>query len=177
MANSGFVIRPIRPDEHGPLGELTVHVYRRALASDLDDYAPVLLDVAGRLAGGSHIWVAAQEGQLLGGVTYLPGPGPLAQLATAGEAEIRMLVVTPGAQGGGVGSALVRACIDDAAAAGRSAVTLGTMPSMRAAQRLYARLGFERRPERDGLVGGGARLLCYSLSLGSPCPRSAPPSS
>lgn len=177
MANSGYVIRPVRPEEHGPLGALTVHVYRQVLASNLSDYAPVLLDVAGRLAGGSHISVAARGGQLLGGVTYVPGPGPLAQLATAGEAEIRMLVVAPDAQGGGVGTALVRACIDEAVAAGRQALTLGTMPSMRGAQRLYTRLGFERHPERDGLVGDGARLWCYSLSLDSPCTRSGSPSS
>ena len=162
-----MVIRPVATDEHVALGELTVAVYRRVLASELSGYAEVLRDVAGRVAAGCEVLVAVDQAHLLGGVTYVPGPGPYAQVALGDEAELRMLVVHPAAQGRGVGAALVRACIARAVGPGRRGLALGTMPEMQAAQRLYRRLGFVRDPARDGRVPGGRRLLCYSLDLGT----------
>ncbi len=158
-------VRPIRPEEHAELGELTVRVYRRVLASELETYAAVLRDADSRLAAGCDVLVAPGDGRVLGGVTYVPGPGPYAQLIDEDEAELRMLVVDPTAQRSGIGTALVRACIEAAGAAGKRSLVLGTMPVMTAAQRLYLRLGFARRPERDGQVPGGAALWCYSLCL------------
>jgi hypothetical protein len=35
------------------------------------------------------------DGGLLGDVTYVPGPGPLAELEEEGDAGIRMLAVSP----------------------------------------------------------------------------------
>ncbi len=158
-------VRGVEPHEHAALGELTVAVYRQVLNSQLVDYAAVLRDVPGRLAAGCEVLVAADGDRLLGGVTYVPGPGAYAQFAVAGEAELRMLVVDPVAQGRGVGTALVRACVDRARADARSALTLGTMPAMVAAQRLYRRLGFARVADRDDQVPTGLPLLCYSLDL------------
>lgn len=172
MAGARFAIRHARPGEHQDLGELTVRVYRQVLGSDLTDYSVVLRDVAGRLESGCLVFVAVQGPRLLGGITYVAGPGPLAQLTIEGEAEIRMLVVDPAFEGQGVGAALVRACVDEAIAASRVGVVLGTMAAMVAAQRLYLRLGFQRRPERDSQVGDGAALLCYSLDLESASPPS-----
>ncbi|HEV2766228.1 MAG TPA: GNAT family N-acetyltransferase [Acidimicrobiales bacterium] len=158
-------VRPIRSEEYAELGELTVRVYRQVLASDLETYAAVLRDVDARLAAGCDVLVARSEGRVLGGVTYVPGPGAYAQLIDDDEAEIRMLVVDPAAQGRGIGAALVGACIGRAEAAGKRTLVLGTMPAMTAAQRLYLRLGFRRCPERDGQIPGGAALWCYSLPL------------
>lgn len=172
-----LVVRPVQRHEHGALGELTVAVYRRVLASELTDYAPVLRDVAGRLAAACEVLVTDDGDRLLGGVTYVPAPGPYAPLAAAGEAELRMLVVDPAAQGRGVGAALVQACIERARRSGKHALVLGTMPEMAAARRLYARLGFVPVPERDDRVPGGRPLLCYSLALGpAPADASSDPS-
>ena len=169
-------VREAETHEHAALGELTVAVYRQVLASELVDYAAVLRDVPGRLAAGCDVLVAADGDRLLGGVTYVPGPGAYAQVAVAGEAELRMLVVDPVAQGRGVGAALVRACVDRARADARSALTLGTMPAMVAAQRLYLRLGFERVATRDDQVPSGLPLLCYSLDLQAAAAASSPSS-
>lgn len=158
-------IGPIRLEEHAELGELTVRIYRQVLESELETYAAVLRDVDARLTAGCDVLVASGEGRVLGGVTYVPGPGPYAQLIDEDEAELRMLVVDPTAQGSGIGTALVKACIVAAEAAGKRSLVLGTMPAMTAAQRLYLHLGFARRPERDGQIPGGAALWCYSLSL------------
>jgi ribosomal protein S18 acetylase RimI-like enzyme len=51
-------------------------------------------------------------------------------------------------QGRGIGEALVRACIDRAREQGLT-IILHTTNHMPAAQRLYARMDFTRRPDRD----------------------------
>lgn len=150
------------------MGELTVRVYRALLGRDLGDYAEVLRDVAGRLAASCEVLVALEDRNLAGGVTYVPGPGPYAELAGDDEAEIRMLVVDPRAQGRGLGEALVAACVDRAVAQGRRALSLYTTETMAAAQRLYTRLGFVADPGRNSTVGADLRLLFYSLELRPP---------
>ncbi|MDP8987302.1 MAG: GNAT family N-acetyltransferase [Actinomycetota bacterium] len=167
MAAPSLVIRPVRPDEHAALGDLTARVYADILGHHLGDYAETLRDVAPR-AAACEVLVAVEgdDGERpLGGITYVPGPGPWAELATEHEAELRMLVVDPAAQGRGVGTALVRACVERAAAAGKAGVCLFTERSMVAAHRLYEGLGFVRDPERDRRLAGGLVLECYSLAL------------
>lgn len=170
MAASSLIIRPVRPDEHAELGDLTARVYADILGHRLGNYAEVLRDVAAR-AGACEVLVAVEGlggdggARPLGGITYVPGPGPWAEVATRHEAELRMLVVDPAAQGRGVGTALVRACVERAAAAGKAGVCLVTTPSMVTAHRLYDRLGFVRRPERDRRLDDGLLLECYSLAL------------
>jgi ribosomal protein S18 acetylase RimI-like enzyme len=69
-----------------------------------------------------------------------------------GESSFRMLAVDVTAQGRGVGEALVRRCLADAAEAGSSAVFIHSGTWMHAAHRLYRRLGFEFVPERDWVL-------------------------
>jgi ribosomal protein S18 acetylase RimI-like enzyme len=112
--------------------------------------------------------VAVEPGgrPVLGSVTYVPGPeNRLAELAGPGEAEFRMLGVVPEAQGRGAGEALVRACIDRARASGRTGMAISTSTRMRAAHRLYERLGFHRAPDRDWSPVPGVDLLAYVLDL------------
>ena len=64
----------------------------------------------------------------------------MADIARAGEE----------ARGRGAGEALVRACVERARAVeGCVSVVLSTQRTMRAAHRIYERLGFTRTPERD----------------------------
>jgi len=167
MAGPPITIRPVRLEEYGPLGELTVRVYREVLNSDLEGYSDVLRAVDDRLETGCEVLVAVAASRVVGGVTYVPGPGPYAQMIAADEAELRMLVVDPEVQGQGVGAALVHACVARARAAGKRTLALGTMPAMGAAQRLYAHLGFQRAPERHYEVPGGPCLVSYSMELRS----------
>ena len=150
------------------LGEIVVRAYEAvgALEGD-DDYVPELRDVARRVRE-AVVFAAldAADGTPLGCVTYVPGPdNTWAEHLRAGEASIRMLAVDPAAQGRGVGSALVAACLDRARADGRRAVFLHSLPVMTDAQRIYERCGFRRVPERDW-VFPDFLLMGFVLELG-----------
>ena len=80
-------------------------------------------------------------------------------------AEIRTLAVAPAASGEGIGEALTRAMIDLARDGGFGSVVLSSSTTMRAAHRLYERLGFVRLPERDWTPGRGIQLVAYELPL------------
>ena len=61
------------------------------------------------------------------------------------ESRIEDVVVDGSARGRGVGEALVNACIEVARSRGASIVELQTARTREAANRLYQRMGFERR--------------------------------
>ncbi|MFJ8541319.1 GNAT family N-acetyltransferase [Streptomyces sp. NPDC093586] len=147
-----FVIRQAAADEYDTLGEITARAYLQDGLLDFgesDAYLGELRDVAKR-AAAAEVLVAVADGRVLGGVTFVPSGGPLADIARPGEAEIRMLAVGHDARGRGVGEALVRSCVDRARAVeGCARVVLSTQRTMRTAHRLYERLGFTRTPERD----------------------------
>jgi ribosomal protein S18 acetylase RimI-like enzyme len=134
------------------LGEIVVRAYAAAGALEGDDeYVPELRDVARRVQE-AVVFAALDEadGTPLGCVTYVPSPdNAWAEHLRDGEASIRMLAVDPAAQGRGVGTALVEACLVQARADGRRAVFLHSLPVMTGAQRIYDRLAFRRVPERD----------------------------
>lgn len=162
---AGVVVREAEPDELDPLGELTVAAYREVGETD-EPYYAVLRDVAGRAA---HVPVLvavdAEDGRLLGGMTYVPGPGPLAEGSFGDAATFRMLAVDPAARGRGAGRALVRAAIARARADGRPSIGIFTRPFMSAAQALYESLGFVREPALDWEFEPGEWLLAYRLRL------------
>src|SRR5919108_680696 len=86
-----------------------------------------------------------------GVLSFLREPGHASgdRFAGAGEAEFRMLAVSPMARGRGLGEALVRLCIDRAREDACTTLRLSTEPVMHAAHRIYRRLGFVRTPDRD----------------------------
>jgi len=165
-ASTDFEIRSVRPVEFAPLGRLTVEAYRSLDGGgDLGGYAAELADVA-RRAAVADVLVAVDGATLLGGVTFVPGPdNPYAEELGPGEVGIRMLAVTPSAQGRGIGRALSVACIERARAAGANGVALHSTPWMTTAHRLYESLGFVRAPERDLRVSADLVLLSFVLAL------------
>lgn len=160
-------IREIAPSEHARLAELTLAAYLEIPGvADEPEYLAELADVAGR-AAQVPVLVAVDPatGQVIGGVAYVPGPGPLSEIEADDEAGIRMLAVAPEAQGRGVGRALVEACLARARAAGKRRLVLLTVPAMIAAQRLYTSIGFAREPAIDWEYEPGHLLLGYALEL------------
>ncbi len=147
-------VRAVTPEEHEALAQVTVGAYRALLGPDLGhDYAAELADVSGRAALVEVLVAVDDCGRILGGITYIPGPGPMSWFDRSDQAGMRMLAVDPAAQGRGVGACLVAACLDRAVAAGKT-------------HRLYERAGFRRDPDRDEVLGDGLHLLAYILDLG-----------
>ncbi|WP_432054172.1 GNAT family N-acetyltransferase [Streptomyces sp. bgisy022] len=171
-----ITIRHALPAEYPTLGAITARAYLDDGLLDFgesDAYLGELRDVAKR-AAAAEVLVAVQGdpspgGRVLGGVTFVPRGGPMANLAGSGEAEIRMLAVDRAARGRGTGEALVRACVDRARALeGCVRVVLSTQRSMHAAHRIYERLGFVRAPHRDWNPlphVDDIQLLSYELTL------------
>lgn len=162
----GITVRRVRADEHSALASLTVAAYEAVLVGFMDDgYRAELADVSGRAAESVVLVAVDEDGRLVGGATYLPGPGPLAAFDDPTESAIRFLAVAPGARGRGVGAALVAACVELAREEGKARLSLHTTPQMTAAQRLYERAGFHRDPRRDWEYQPGLLLLAYVLDL------------
>ncbi|MGD9935104.1 MAG: GNAT family N-acetyltransferase [Dehalococcoidia bacterium] len=163
---TGLVVRPAVATDALDLGRLIASVYLEEGWSP-ESARPRLGDGAWVMAQG-HALVAVAEGGLVGAVLLvLPGQ-PGRQVAHADEAEVRLLAVSPAARGLGAGEALMRHLLEAAEAAGFSRIVLSTQPGMLAAQRLYERLGFERRAARDwDRPSGSARMLVYARALAS----------
>jgi len=81
-------------------------------------------------------WIAESAGQRVGCVFLVR--------RTRASAQLRLLLVEPGARGLGIGSRLVDACIEFARAAGYSNIMLWTQSILRPARAIYAAKGFRR---------------------------------
>ena len=156
-------IRHAQAAEFPRLADLCVAAYAPFVAGD-HSYVAELRDVA-RRAADAELLVAAADGRALGTVTFVPDGGPLGQIARPHEAEFRMLAVEPSAHGRGVGTALLRRVLDDSRRHGRAGVVCSSLKEMRAAHRIYQRLGFGRAPQRDWSLAPGVELLAFALAF------------
>lgn len=87
-----------------------------------------------------HVLAARADGDLAGMLTLIIAPIP-----TGFHGYIEDVVVDEAFRGKGIAEQLVRAALDAARAAGADKVDLTSNPSREAANRLYARIGFQRR--------------------------------
>ena len=95
------------------------------------------------LAGVGEIIVAILDNALIGAVAYV-GPGkPKASYFHAEWPIMRMLVVSPGARGLGVGKALTEECLARAKRDGAKVFALHTSDIMSVALPMYLRMGFK----------------------------------
>jgi GNAT superfamily N-acetyltransferase len=156
-------IRPAARAELDAVADLCVAAYAPFLGDDAH-YMATLRDVERRVRD-AELLVAADAGRVLGTVTFVPDGGPLGEIATAEETEFRMLAVDPAAQGRGVGTALLQRVLDESAGLRRTGIVCSSLPQMRAAHRVYERLGFRRAPERDWSPVAGVQLLAFAREL------------
>ena len=84
---------------------------------------------------GGGLLLARVDGSAAGCVAFKPLDPPAV-------CEMKRLYVRPAFRALGLGRTLVEAIISEASAAGYTLMRLDTLPSMRAAQRLYQELGF-----------------------------------
>jgi len=88
----------------------------------------------------AELFVARDAGAIVGTLTLV-----VVRIPTGIRARVEDVVVDEAARGQGVGEALSRAALLKAAEAGAKTVDLTSRPERAAANRLYERLGFERR--------------------------------
>lgn len=103
---------------------------RRELRELIDSPATILFVARDEAAGDA----------IVGALTLA-----LFRIPTGLRAWIEDVIVDAASRGKGIGEALCRAALDHARAAGATTVDLTSRPSREAANRLYQRLGFERR--------------------------------
>ena len=163
-------VRDARPEERAALRELTLRAYGE-YASVMEPAAWAGLDHAVRSALDSPE-TAARIVATLGGVVvgsvmlYPPAADAYAgALERVGWPELRLLAVAPEARGQGVGKALVDECVRRALRLGATELGLHTSMSMRAAVRMYQRMGFVRAPEHDFQPEGAEVVEAYRLRL------------
>lgn len=169
--SSGIRIRDARAAERDEVRELTMAAYAQYAAvmapsawEGLEGALRAALDteeVVERI-------VAEREGRLVGSVMLFPAESR-AYTGVAEEAripELRLLAVAEEARGAGIGEALVRECARRARRMGASALGLHSSESMRAAIRMYRRMGFARDPEHDFHPPGAELVQAFRLELG-----------
>jgi ribosomal protein S18 acetylase RimI-like enzyme len=91
-------------------------------------------------APGNTLFLARDRGRIVGMLTLV-----VFTIPTAVRAWIEDVVVDEGSRGTGVAAALVEAALDRAAVLGARTVDLTSRPDREVANRLYVRMGFERR--------------------------------
>jgi ribosomal protein S18 acetylase RimI-like enzyme len=169
----GLVVRRLRDDEVAMVGRLV----RDAYATDYELTEGYLdeIEAVGDRAREHEVWVAvdAVTGEPLGTVT-VPRPGRRMSAVARHEDELdfRFLGVSGSARGRGVGEAMVRHIMALAASRGIRRVVLNTGEQMRAARRLYERMGFERLEDREFTFerpdGTTVHILAYGIDVPGP---------
>jgi GNAT superfamily N-acetyltransferase len=116
--------------------------------------------------------VAEQDGRIVGTVRLYPAGSLIAdretEPATRTYPEVRLLAVPPAARRQGIGRALMQECLRRARESGAAVLTLHTTDIMRAAIRLYERMGFQRSPDLDFEPAPGVVVEGYRLPLDAP---------
>ncbi len=155
-------IRLVRPEELDEVSRLTAEVYLGGgYIDEADSYALELVDTP-RRANEAEVWVAIEDGRVIGSVTFCPVGSAYREISRADEGEFRMLAVSPSARGRGVGQELVALCLRRSRELGYAGVRMSTMDAMTSAHRIYGRLGFTRAPEDDWSPVPGVNLLAYA---------------
>ncbi|MCV2394050.1 GNAT family N-acetyltransferase [Actinotalea sp. M2MS4P-6] len=164
-------VRAARPEDVAAAGEVCVAAYVTDGHVPAGHWYTAELGDAATRAAEADLLVAVEDGTVVGTLTRAPAGTPWAEVAEPGEHELRMLAVAPVARGRGVGEALVRSALDRARGDGAARVVLTTVEFMGTAQRLYARLGLRRAPDRDWRVETGAALVYVADLVDRPGPR------
>jgi L-amino acid N-acyltransferase YncA len=133
-----FAIRPLEEEDRPALQRMYESFEPKRVAQGLPPAHPhqIARWLDGVLAGGSHLLVLAEDGEVLGHGMLLPYAPGAAELANFLHQSIRDR---------GIGTTLNRALLDLARVQRLSSVWLSVEPSNRRAIRSYEKVGFRRR--------------------------------
>ncbi|HEU0061605.1 MAG TPA: GNAT family N-acetyltransferase [Hyphomicrobiaceae bacterium] len=137
---------------------LSEYEHQIGVSLDFQDFAAELAGLPGAYAppGGTLILARGPNGAALAGCVALR---PVA--TAAHQCEMKRLYVRAEARTSGLGRRLALAAIAAGGRLGYQTICLDTLPSMRAAQALYASLGFRR----VGIGGGRPPVILFERAL------------
>ncbi|WP_431218983.1 GNAT family N-acetyltransferase [Leifsonia xyli] len=170
VSASTIRIRPAEASEYPAIGELTHAAYTHDY-DDLPAHYRNELKHPEALVDAFDVFVAedADTGELVGTIALLRQGEDFEGHIRPGELYFRLLATHPSARGRGVGAALTRFAMEQAALRGDRAVVLNSGPDMLGAHALYTKLGFTRRSEREEVItlpdGRELELLTFVLDL------------
>lgn len=160
-----FSVRIADSAQYPQIVDLLLAVYTSEGYTDLDVGRRMFVPT--ELCRRGEILVAvARDGTIIGTVIFAEPSSSLRQIAQEGEAEAQLLAVVSDCRARGIGAALMEALHQRARVKGYSKVVLSTQPTMRAAHRLYERLGYRRNAVRDWQARA-RQFLAYEKSLES----------
>jgi ribosomal protein S18 acetylase RimI-like enzyme len=134
--------------------------YAATLGIDLDfqDFEAELASLPGKYATPKgNVLLAWSKGEVIGSVAMRPLDGD--------TCEMKRLYVRPSGRGQQLGRRLALLIVERAKEAGYSRIRLDTLPSMEAAQALYASLGFRPIPPYAFNPVAGAKFLELDLTF------------
>ena len=168
---SGLQLRDARASDRGAIEAVTLSAFQEYAAwmpKRWEAYRQNILATLGAVQPAAQI-VAEQESEIIGSVLLypkgtviaIPGSAPITLIWP----EVRLLAVAPAARGRGVGAALMQECMQRARHSGARALALHTSDIVKAAMRLYERMGFQRAPELDFEPAPGVTAKGYLLTV------------
>jgi GNAT superfamily N-acetyltransferase len=171
VAREGLRIRDAQESDRGAIEAVTLAAYQQYAATmptHWEAYRQNILATLAAVVPAMQV-VAEQERGVVGTVILYPAGTvfaiPGSPSITRTLPEVRLLAVAPEARGRGIGEALMHECIRRARVARATALTLHTTDIMRAAMRLYERMGFRRAPELDLRPVPDVTIKGYTLGL------------
>lgn len=155
MTSSDYIIREIEPKDNSKIKEIVQSVLMEMGAPKVgtayeDKALDNMYDVYQK--ENSIYFVIDFQGEVIGG-------GGIAQLDNfeGNTCELQKMYFLPKARGKGLGSQMISLCLAKAKEFGFEQCYLETMPYMKAAQKLYAKNGFQLI---DGPMGNTCHYSC-----------------
>lgn len=135
----GVTLRGIQPGDMGWVVQQHGEIYAREYGWN-SEFEVLVAEIAAQVLRGfdpsrERAWIAERHGERVGSAFVVRKEEAVAQL--------RMLILTPGARGLGLGGHLTDACIGFARERGYRQLVLWTNSNLAAARAIYAKRGFQ----------------------------------